>query len=111
MNKNLYATPIESFDTPATALAKLPPTSLVAASPYLPDHQRNRSPRQLSRAYKSAEETEHYRAALSQTAMGHAGQLSMMADAISEAVPSAEQPVRTIVQGYALSAAARIMKF
>jgi hypothetical protein len=93
-----------------TALMKLPAMELTNDT-FLPDRKSSRNPKQLARSYDSHSQTESYRATLSAEAMGHTAKLVSLANQISEKVPEAEQPCRSIALGYALSATARIMKF
>ena len=96
--------------SPDTAVMQLPAMELTPGS-FLPDRVNNRSPRQMERAYSSHMQAEQCRATLSAEAMGHTMKLVSLANQISESVPEAAEPCRSIAMGYALSATARIMKF
>ena len=111
--KENYYDDNDQYDDMDTGTSLIPSSGELTVESFLPDSRNanNRSSKQLARCYDSAEQAERYRASLSACAMGNTAKLATVEAQISEAVPGASRACKDIVQGYAISAIARIMRF
>ena len=111
MNNDVYETPDVYYDEAPADETSVVSSKPMTIEPITFSQSNNRVIRKIEKRVEVSAAQERCRARLAQEAIVNTTALCSIADAAVKAVPSAKEPIKTIVYGYATSAAERIARW